>query len=367
MPLTVAITGLHRGENPQPGCGIIRALRRARKDLRIAGLVYGPYESGAYDSSLVDSVYTIPYVAAGTDVFFQRLDEIGEAEGIDIFFPTLDAEIEPLVASADGWAERSVVPVLPDERAFKARAKANLSGLCKRAGCPCPVTRVIEDLSPLGRETGRLERPVYVKGRHYGARLVGDPASLFREACRTAADWGWPILLQERITGEEINVAGVGDGKGNCSELVSLRKCLVSADGKGYGGVTIVNRELDGLSRSLIEDLRWRGPFELEFVRAPSGELFLIEMNPRFPAWIELAAALGCNLPAAALALFLGEAFPDLRPCPAGKFFIRHSVDLCGEVGDLGELSTTGKLSWGPPDRLGTAGRHQNLTNAETS
>ena len=41
----VAVTGLHRGENPQPGAAVIASLRRAFPNLRVVGLSYDPLES----------------------------------------------------------------------------------------------------------------------------------------------------------------------------------------------------------------------------------------------------------------------------------------------------------------------------------
>ena len=36
-PLRIAVTGLHRGENPQPGASIIRSIRRGKTDIARAG------------------------------------------------------------------------------------------------------------------------------------------------------------------------------------------------------------------------------------------------------------------------------------------------------------------------------------------
>ena len=42
------MSGLHRGENPQPGCGIIRSVRRRFPGAFVVGLVYDALESGIY-------------------------------------------------------------------------------------------------------------------------------------------------------------------------------------------------------------------------------------------------------------------------------------------------------------------------------
>ena len=55
--------------------------------------------------------------------------------------------------------------------------------------------------------------------------------------------------------------------------------------------------------------------------------MYLIEINPRFPAWIYLSAGAGMNLPEALVKLALGEPQTDLPPVPAGVMFIRYAWD----------------------------------------
>jgi predicted ATP-grasp superfamily ATP-dependent carboligase len=48
----------------------------------------------------------------------------------------------------------------------------------------------------------------------------------------------------------------------------------------------------------MVKELNWTGGAELEMVRDLGGQLWLIEMNPRFPAWVHGATIAGHNLPA---------------------------------------------------------------------
>ena len=121
---------------------------------------------------------------------------------------------------------------------------------------------------------------------------------------------------------------------------------MVSSKGKGYGGVTIHDPELSGQCERLIRHLKWAGPFELEFLReASTGDFYLLEMNPRFPAWADVPALLGLNMAELVVRQAEGEAVAPLGGCPAGQFFLRHNVDLIGSVHDLGQLMSMGTLS----------------------
>ena len=89
---------------------------------------------------------------------------------------------------------------------------------------------------------------------------------------------------------------------------------------------------------------KWRGGFEVEIMRTPEDELYIMEINPRFPAWIYLAVAAGQNQPAALVDLALGnkvKAFSSYNP---GKLFIRYSWDLIVDVSQFQQFSAFGSL-----------------------
>ena len=90
----IAISGLHRGENPQPGAGIIRSIRRSFAEAFIVGLAYDAFESGIYVEGGPDAVYAMPYPTSGPEAYFERLDAVLEKTPFDFFIPTLDAEME---------------------------------------------------------------------------------------------------------------------------------------------------------------------------------------------------------------------------------------------------------------------------------
>ena len=136
---------------------------------------------------------------------------------------------------------------------------------------------------------------------------------------------------------------------------------LRTANGKGYGGRVVDEALLMHRARALIAELKWRGPFELEFVRAESGagdgahgggaDYYLLEINPRFPAWVGFPSAIGCNLPARALDCALGRtAKQAITVCAPGNFFVRHSVDVAGSLANLRALSVGGAFERAAPE-----------------
>jgi carbamoyl-phosphate synthase large subunit len=344
-PKTVAVTGLHRGDSPQPGASVITSLRRRFPDLRIVGLSYDPMESAIYSrgSDRVDAAYLLPYPGAGADALRDRLDTILGQERIDCVIPCLDSEIPNFTAIRPWLLDRGVRSVLPSKRAFERRGKANLYTFCHRLGIPMPATRASQDVQSLQRFAEKIGYPVYVKGRFYDAHLVNSSAALQAAFDEIVEVWGPPVLVQEPVLGEEYDVVGLGDGRGTVTGSCSIRKMLRTSAGKGFAGVVVADPRIDGLVRSIVHSLRWDGPFELEFIKAPGKPHALFEMNPRFPAWVDFPSQISCNLPARLLERMFDLPETPLRACAPGQMFIRHSLDLLGDIADLAKMASVGE------------------------
>lgn len=341
----VAVTGLHGGDNPQPGCAVVRSLRRSFPKMTILGLVYDALESGVFAEDGPDWVYTLPYPSSGSQPLLQRLDFILRDHRIDILMPTLDAEIEPLIRLEDELTARGIRTFLPSHDAFRARAKTVLADTCAACGCVTPRGELAWEEAGLLRAATRIGFPLMLKGQFYDARRVTNRDELVAAFHDVIRQWGAPVLLQERITGGEFNVMGVGDGKGGLIGLCTVRKTILSSQGKGVGCVVVREPRLEKTTARVVKHLRWRGPFELEFMHDEAADRFLvIEMNPRFPAWVDFPSALGLNFPAQIVELLSDRPVQKAAPVPVGSFFLRHQVELIGRIDEMSQLATRGVL-----------------------
>jgi carbamoyl-phosphate synthase large subunit len=89
---------------------------------------------------------------------------------------------------------------------------------------------------------------------------------------------------------------------------VIMKKLFLTDKGKAWAGVTINNEEAKNISKKILDYIKWNSGCELEFIiENKTGKMYLLEINPRFPAWVYLATAAGQNLPEALLKLSLGE------------------------------------------------------------
>lgn len=343
--LTIGITGLNAHDNPGPGIAVARALKDAYGDgVRLIGLAYEALEPGIYMDKLIDRTYHIPYPAAGTVVLLERLLEINGMAGLDMIIPNFDAELAGFIKIGPRLASEGIKTFLPDSGQLAARDKTRLHEFAAMYGFKVPeyvnLTRA-EDAKEAGEKLGY---PLFIKGKYYEARLADNAAEVKKIFQDIGNRWGLPVIAQRYIKGTEINVAGLGDGKGNLIGAVPMRKLYITDKGKAWAGVTIEDTKLLSLAAQFAGALQWKGGFELEIIKDSAGDLCIIEINPRFPAWIYLAAASGQNQPAALVRMAMGEEVHPFDSYQSGKLFIRYSWDDVVDIARFQQFSAFGEI-----------------------
>ncbi len=140
---------------------------------------------------------------------------------------------------------------------------------------------------------------VWLKGPYYDAARTPTWDSFVAARDALAKVWSTDrLFLQAHVTGYEESVM-LAAYRGELLDCVSMRKRDITPEGKTWAGdIAPVQPEFGEPLRAMVRELDWTGGGELEMVRDASGELWLLEMNPRFPAWVHGATIAGHNLPA---------------------------------------------------------------------
>lgn len=344
--ITVAVTGLNATENPGPGVAVIRAIREgAGFTGKIVGLAYDPLDPGVYMNAVCDHVYLFPYPSQGTRALLARLEGIHEKTPIDVVVPTLDSELQAFLRIEPDLARMGIRTFLPEEDRLKMCSKARFSRLGETHGIRVPHGIAVTDALAFYRLQWEFRFPIMVKGQFYDAEIAHTPMEAERIFHRLSAEWGLPVVVQEYIIGEEYDVVALGDGEGGLIGSVPMRKVRITDKGKAWGGITIEDPKLNAFAREIISKLKWRGPCELEIIKARAdSEYYLIEINPRFPAWCYLCTGAGQNLPWEVVRLALGESVPEYPSYRVGTMFLRHSVDMVYPLSMFESMTTEGEL-----------------------
>lgn len=233
---------------------------------------------------------------------------------------------------------------LPTLKQFEDRHKVNLTEFGKKYNINVPGSRALYDLNTVNSLQPEFFFPVVVKGKFYDASIAYNIEQVKIYYNKISAKWGLPIIIQEFINGTEFNVTGLGDGKGNTIAAIPMRKQYITDKGKAWGGISISDEKMLDMTRKFLRATKWRGGFELELMKTKEGKLYLLEINPRLPAWIYLAAGVGQNIPEAMVNLALGIKLKPFTKYTVGKMFVRYSWDMIVDKEEFEQISLYGEL-----------------------
>ncbi len=318
--LWIGVTGFCATDNPDPGLAVARALGDADPSWRILALLFDRAHVAAL-APAVDAVALVPPADAKPAAVLERLRAIVRHQPLDLLIPTLDAELGQYVALRASLRRLGIATVLPSARALDARTKIRLPALGLRAGVRVPATIALTSEAAVASAAARVEYPQVLKGALVDSAVAHWPEDFRAIAREIARRWGYPVLTQPLVPGEEYGVAAVAR-RGEIVGAAVMKKLGATNKGSAWAGVTVEAPDLVERSARLAEALRWDGPLEVEFLRDGDGEAHCFEINPSFPPWITLAADAGANLPAQVVRLARGEEVKPLRARP-GRMFAR--------------------------------------------
>jgi carbamoyl-phosphate synthase large subunit len=343
--ICIGVTGLNNTDNPGPGIPVIRGIRDSKDfDVRIIGLAYENLEPGIYMDHMVDKTYQIPYPSAGTDAILKRFKYIQDQEQMEVLIPNFDAELYSFMKTEKQLLEMGIKTYLPGIKNFEDRHKAVLPEFGKKYDIDVPKSINITNPSDIFKIRDDFQFPVLVKGKFYDAYVAYNEEQVMNHFNKISAKWGVPIVIQEYVKGTEVNVIALGDGNGQTIAAVPMRKQYITDKGKAWGGITISDPKMLEITRQLISKTKWRGAMELEMIKTNSGKYYMIEINPRIPAWVYLAVGAGQNIPEALVKLAIGETVEPMTGFKTGTMFIRYSFDMIGDIREFEQISIKGEL-----------------------
>ena len=338
--ITLAVTGLNNTDNPGPGVPVIRGAKESEDfDVRIIGLVYENLEPGIYMEGLCDRIFQIPYPSGGSDELIERIEHIHQQEKIDVLIPNFDAELFSFMKNEQRLREKGIHMFLPTLKQFQEREKDKLPEYGIKYGVKVPGSINLGSFSQIKEIEEKFEYPVMIKGQFYDAYVAANEEQAKQSFHKLAAKGGLPVIAQEFVKGTEVNVIALGDGKGNTIAAVPMRKQYITDKGKAWGGITLADEKMMELTRMIIQKTKWKGGMELELIKTNNGEYFLIEINPRIPAWVYLAVGAGQNIPDALIKLALGWDLKPMTSYKIGKMFVRYSYDMIVDLEKFAAIS----------------------------
>lgn len=340
-PVRIGISGINATDNPGPGVAVARSLKLSSPQLELIGMSYDVHDPGNYLTELFSNSFLLPYPSKGWHPLNGALAEIQRKCGLDLIIPCLDAELPLLIRHQAELERMGIRSFLPTEDQFELRSKDRLVELSREILCKYPKTVVAQGMEEVVQALrGKIELPAIVKGKYYKAYTVYNIETAVLKGTEIAAEWGFPLLVQERVIGQEVNLIGLADGQGKLLGQVAIKKQLTTQLGKVWTAVTIYDELLARVAQRFCEVTRWRGPFELECIRDKEN-IHLIEINPRFPAWLFFATGVGVNLPQRLVDLMTQGSCDSTLDYPVGKYLVRQTSEFVTDLSYFQNLLAT--------------------------
>jgi diaminopimelate decarboxylase len=289
----IYVSGLYCGANPQPGVGTVRSLRNAYPQATLIGVEYSNRVSGIHWEGIDDLWLQRPWDELNLDAYGERVKEALDADGL--WISGSDLEAMWLAAPFPNGHKNLLAPPMAGIKRITKPAVEAARGLPVKIPSYISTEHSDWDLHAFCREHNWR---VWLKGPYYDAART--PSWDVFEAARNALTKVWSterLFLQAHVSGYEESVM-LSAYKGELLGAVSMRKRDITPEGKTWAGdISEVPKEFLVPLRQMVKELNWTGGGELEMVRDAGGQLWLLEMNPRFPAWVHGATIAGHNLP----------------------------------------------------------------------
>ena len=212
--------------------------------------------------------------------------------------------------------------------------KASFGALAESLGLPVPRSVALSPDAGSPAPEVPLDFPLVVKPvtrrealwrPHSGGRKAIELGSRreLAEAWPRLVRAGVELVAQELVPGPEDRIESYHayvDERGDTAAEFSGRKLRTLPT--RFGETTALEitdaGDVRELGRECARALGLRGVAKLDFKRAPSGELRLLEVNPRFTLWHHPGALAGVNIPAIVYADLVGLPRPRTGPARAG-------------------------------------------------
>ena len=292
--MKVFVSGLHSGASPQPGVGIARSLRLGYPSAKLVGAEYSNRIAGIHWTDFDELWLQRPWQELDLQSYGERIRQRLDASAL--WIPGSDLE--------SMWLAGVFPEGHPNLLAPPAGSLAKITKPAVEAhdGLPVRIPPFLSTDNPdwdLHTFCRKHDWRVWLKGPYYEAVRIRSWDGF--EVVRSALSQAWSteqLFLQAHVSGYEESVM-LSAYRGELLGCVHMRKRELTEEGKTWAGdVNEVDEDFAAPLRGIIKALNWTGGAEIEMVRDPDGQLWLLEWNPRFPAWVHGATIAGRNLPA---------------------------------------------------------------------
>lgn len=310
---TVLVTGV----GAIIGYGILRALRKSDKNIRLIGSDIYP---DAVGQAWADHFVNAPLTSSGN--YLTWLEKTIVENHVDLVIPGIEQDVHHFSDNRNFFSRLAVKVALNDQLLVDlTRDKWLMHQELARINSDARIASYLDmDFDRLAQMLGL---PFILKPRRSyaskGLVRVQNHSDFIKATEKPGLD-----LMAQPIIGsdnEEYTVAVFGDGYGSVCAAITLQRRL-AADGSTAKAWVRQNSELDKVVASLCAHFKPIGPTNLQF-RKGAEDWKLLEINPRISSTTSLRTAFGYNESAMCLDFFIEDKKilqPDIKTGFAARY-----------------------------------------------
>jgi predicted ATP-grasp superfamily ATP-dependent carboligase len=278
-----------------------------QRGLTIAAAETHP-EAPAFASRWCQKGFVLP-AQEGTDTYDVLLEQWLDRIGARVLIPSNDATIALLRRHRARLEQRLRLALAPEQALATAINKERTLEVARRLEVPVPREVVVRDAGDVAVALKEIGLPAVIKpseswlwnGRE-GARLgpqLAVTAAELRDAVAAVTRFGEIALVQQLLTGRREAVSFLyADG-----QVYARFAQWAERTSPPLGGNSVLRQSIaippdtGSYAESLVRYINLEGYSEVEFRRDASGVPYLMEINPRLSASVELAVRAGVDFP----------------------------------------------------------------------
>lgn len=285
---------------------ILRALKS--EGLKV-GILIHKYSSITYFSRLIDKRFIIksklvknPSQSVFSD-FFDELRSILQKNDIAVFMPVGNVSYKFASLYKQEIEKYCKVPVVDNEIMNIAQDKSKTFEFAKRNGIPIPQTLSFTKTDDFFKSINSIKFPCVLKKTNYNESGVvycnnkEELTDAFTKISEAVKEGSSLPVIQEYITGQGTGYYGIYD-HGKCAGYFMHERIheFPITGGASTLAKSVFKQDLKETGDRLLTSLNWHGVAMVEFKRdSVSGELKLMEINPKFWGSFELSYKAGIN------------------------------------------------------------------------
>lgn len=301
---------------------LVKAFKNALHNEGIEGKVISvdanPMSAALYVS---DKHYIVPFTSDPR--YLPTLLDICSKEDVSLIIPTRDAELPFFAKNKHLFEEQGIKVMVSDPPIIDVcNDKYKFYQFLKDHNINTPETYLPEQI-----KAGISPKyPVIIKPR-YGAGSKGIFKATTKKELNFFLNYVESPVVQEFIEGTEYTIDVFSDFERRVISIVPRERIEV-VGGESYKGKTVKDIKLIKEAKKLVEALGTVGHVTLQGI-VNSGEIYFIEVNPRFGGGAALGFIAGADTPRLLIRLLLGRPVrPMIGEFLDEVFMLRYTQDI---------------------------------------